>query len=540
MKPAFDADVIVVGAGSAGSVVAGTLARDPARRVLLIEAGPRDWNPLLRVPLMTGVLLRGRYANWFYHSEPEPGLNGRSLFWPRGKVLGGSSAINGMVWTRGAPDDYNGWAQRGLPDWTWDRVLARYKALESYWAGPNDWHGGDGPQPLTRLAGLHPLSHAFLEAGQQAGHAICADFNAPGAAGVGQYDFCIKEGRRVSAATSFLKSRPNLTVLTDAHVLRVIVEGTRAIGVEVLVKGERLFCGADETVLSGGTVNTPQVMMLSGLGPAEALRAHGIAVVRDLPGVGRNLRDHLLVRVEHDCTEPVTMHGLLRPDRAALALARALTTGTGPAARFPLEVGAYLRSDPTRDMADLQSHFLPGLSTAAVRWPWKARDPKAGHGFFANVYQLRPESTGEIALRSADPLAAPVIRGNYLSDPGDLVVLRAGVRALRDIFRQPAFARWRGAERSPGAARQTDADLDLWIRATADTVFHPVGTCRMGQDTLAITDSRLRVHGIDGLRIADASVMPTMPGCNTHAPSMLIGAQCAAFIAGERHEEAAA
>lgn len=540
MKPAFDADVIVVGAGSAGAVVAGTLARDPARRVLLIEAGGRDWNPLLRVPLMTGVLLRGRYANWFYHTEPEPGLNGRSLFWPRGKVLGGSSAINGMVWTRGAPDDYDGWAQRGLPDWTWDKVLACYKALESYWAGAGDWHGGDGPQPVTRLKGLHPLSLAFLQAGQQAGHPYCDDVNAPGAGGVGPYDFCIKDGRRVSAATSFLKARPKLQVLTGAHVLRVVMEGRRAIGVEVLVKGERLFCGADETVLSGGAVNSPQLMMLSGLGPADALRAHGIDVVQDMPGVGRNLRDHLLVRVEHDCTEPVTLHGLLRPDRAALALGQALVTGTGPAARFPLEVGAWLKSDPTREIPDLQSHFLPGLSTAAVRWPWKKPVPGAGHGFFANVYQLRPESTGEIALRSADPLAAPLIRGNYLSDPGDLAVLRAGVRHLREIFRQAAFDRWRGAERSPGAARQTDAEIDQWIRATADTVFHPVGTCRMGTDPNAVTDSRLRVHGIDALRIADASVMPTMPGCNTHAPSMMIGAQCAAFIAEGTPQEAAA
>ncbi len=540
MKPDLVADVIVVGAGSAGAVVAGTLARDPQRRILLIEAGGRDWNPLLRVPLMTGVLLRGRHANWFYHTEPEARLNGRKLFWPRGKVLGGSSAINGMVWTRGVPDDYNGWAQRGLPDWTWEKVLARYKSLENYWAGPGEWHGGDGPQPITRLETLHPLSSAFLAAGQQAGHALCPDCNAPGANGVGQFDFCIKNGRRVSTATSFLSPRPNLTVLTDAHVLRVVMQGSRALGVEVLHNGKRKFCAADETVLSGGTVNTPQILMLSGIGPGDALRAQGIDVTAELPGVGQNLRDHLLVRVEHDCTEPITLHSMLRADRAALALAQALVTGTGPAARFPLEVGAWLKSEATRESADLQSHFLPGLSTAAVRWPWSKSNPAAGHGFFANIYQLRPESTGNIALRTSNPMDAPLICGNYLSDPGDIAVLRAGVRSLREIFRQSAFDQWRGAERSPGVARQTDAELDAWIRANADTVFHPVGTCRMGNDAMAVTDTQLRVHGLTGLRVADASVMPTMPGCNTHAPSMMIGAQCAAFLGGETAKEAAA
>ncbi len=533
------ADVIVIGAGSAGATVAGLLARDPACRVLLLEAGGRDWNPLLRVPLMTGLLLRGRHANWFYHSEPEPGLNGRRLFWPRGKVLGGSSAINGMVWTRGAPEDYDGWAQRGLRDWGWDHVLATYRAIERHWAGASDIHGGDGAQPISRLQGLNPLSQAFLEAGQQAGHPPCPDFNAPGALGVGQYDFTIRAGRRVSAARAFLARRPNLRILTGAQVLRLRLDGRRVQGVDALHRGRPIRCDAAQTVLCGGTVNSPQVLMLSGIGPAGHLRDHGIAVAADLPGVGGNLRDHLLVRVEHDCPEPVTLHGLLRADRAALALMRALATGTGPAARFPLEVGAFLRSDPTREGADLQSHFLPGLSTAAVRLPWRRAPPGAGHGFFANVYQLRPESTGRIRLRSADPLAAPVIHGNYLSDPGDLAVLRAGVRALRDIFARPAFDRWRGRERAPGPAVRTDAEIDAWIRATADTVFHPIGTCRMGNDPLAVTDDRLRVHGIEGLRVADASVMPTMPGCNTHAPSMMIGARAAAFIAGRTEAEPA-
>lgn len=535
MSERVSADVVVIGAGSAGAVVAGRLARDPDRRVLLIEAGGRDWNPLLRVPLMTGVLLRGRHANWFYHSEPEPGLGGRRLFWPRGKVLGGSSAINGMVWTRGVPADYDGWAQRGLPEWSWEQVLPAYREIEAYWAGASEWHGASGPQPVTRLSALHPLSEAFLSAGCAAGHPVSEDFNGPSPEGVGQYDFTIRNGRRVSSAAAFLhplRERPNLSVLTGAHVLRIMIERGRARGVEILKGGRRIVCHADgEVVLSAGAVNSPQVLMLSGIGPADALTSHGIDVVADLPGVGKNLQDHLLVRVEHACTEPITLHALLRADRAAAALLRALVTGTGPAARFPLEVGAFLRSDPAREVPDLQAHFLPGLSTAALRMPFAPARPGSGHGFFANIYQLRPESRGEILLRSADPLAAPLIRGNYLSSPADLAALRAGVRLLREIFAQAPFDRWRGPERAPGPARQSDADLDAWIRASADTVFHPVGTCRMGTDPMAVCDGTLRVRGVENLRLADASVMPTMPGCNTHAPSMMIGARAAGFIA---------
>jgi choline dehydrogenase len=515
-------DVIVVGAGSAGCVLAARLAADPARRVLLVEAGPPDTNPLLRVPLMTGVLLRGRRANWFYHTEPEQALGGRRLFWPRGKVLGGSSAINGMVWTRGLPADFDGWAQRGLPAWSFDRVLPVYRGLESHHGGDSAWHGAGGPQPVTRPPGLHPLSAAFIEAGQAAGFPASADFNGPAPEGFGQYDFTIAQGRRVSAATAFLhplRGAPNLSVLTGAQVLRVVVEHGRAVALEVGRGSAVQRLAAGEIVLCCGTVNSPQVLMLSGIGPAAALAAHGIPVAADLPGVGQNLQDHLLVRVEHACREPVTLHGLLRADRAALALAQALLAGTGPASRFPLEAGAFLRSDPALDLPDLQAHFLPGLSTAAVRWPWSAA-PGQGHGFFANIYRMRPDSRGSIALRSADPRAAPLIRPNYLSSRGDTDVLVRGVRLLREVFSQAPTV-------------QTDAGIEAWIRTRADTVFHPVGTCRMGTGADAVVDGTLCVHGVAGLRVADASVMPTLPSCNTHAPSMMIGARAAAFIAGE-------
>lgn len=534
MTSTIEADIIVVGSGSAGAVVAGRIAAETDAQVLLVEAGGRDRNPLFRVPLMTGILLRGRYANWFYHTEPEPGLGGRRLFWPRGKVLGGSSAINGMVWTRGLPSDYDGWAQRGLPGWGWDNVLARYRRIEGHHGGTTDLHGGDGPQTLSEFRDINPLSQAFLDAGAQAGYPRTDDFNGAAPEGMGRYDFTISKGRRLSAAGAWLapnKDRPNLRILTGTHAMRVLLDAGRAVGVELMQGQNRITARAtSEVVLSCGTVNTPQLLMVSGIGPAAHLAEHGIAVQHDLPGVGQGVQDHLLVRVEHDCNQPVTLHGLLRADRAALALGQALLFGTGPAARFPLEAGAFLRSDPGLDMPDLQAHFLPGRSTAAVRLPWRTSTGLQGHGFFANIYQMRPQSRGQIQLRSADPKDPPAITGGYLTAPRDIAVLRSGVRRLREIFAQSSFDPWRGPEIRPGPEAQSDADLDAWIRANAESVYHPVGSCRMGTDDLAVTDAELRVRGIAGLRIADASVMPTLTSCNTQAPTTMIGMHAADLV----------
>ncbi len=526
------ADVLVVGAGSAGCVLAARLAEDGARRVTLLEAGGGDWNPLFRVPLMTGVLLRSRYANWFYRTEPEPGLGGRRSFWPRGRVLGGSSSINGMVWARGRPSDYDSWAQAGLPGWSWEEALAGFRRIERFAGGGSEMHGGDGKLPITDGGARHELLDAFVRAGVQAGHRASDDFNAPPFEGVGRYHFTIAGGQRWSAARAFLGgARGNLRVVKRARALRVLVERGRAVGVETTAGTFR----AGEIVLCGGTINSPQLLMLSGIGPAEELAAHGIAPVIDLPGVGRNLQDHLLVRVEHECTRPITLQSLTRLDRAAAALGQALVFRSGPAARFPLAAGFMLRSDPALEEPDLQAHFLPGLTTATLRVPGLAGPARAGeaHGFMANVTQMRPHSTGTITLRSADPLAAPVIRANYLADPRDRAVLRRGARMLREIFAQPAFDDVRGAELQPGAAIQDDAALDAWIARTADTMFHPVGTCRMGPETDrgAVVDAALRVHGIAGLRVADASVMPRITSGNTNAPSMLIGQRAADFIA---------
>lgn len=531
-----EADFIVAGAGSAGCVIANRLSADPAHRVVLLEAGGSDRNPLFRVPLMSGIFLRNRYANWFYHSEPEPHLEGRRIYWPRGKVIGGSSTINGMVYTRGLPSDYDCWAQMGLPDWSFERVLPAFRRIERHHAGPSEWFGAEGPVPVSRPATPHPLYDAYIAAGRAAGFPLSDGFNGPRPEGFGRYDFNTERGERWSAARAFLdpaRARPNLRVVTRAQLLRVIVEGGRARGVEVAIDGRvETIHAAAEVILCCGTVNSPQALMLSGIGDGDLLRSLGIKVQAELKGVGRNLQDHLLVRVEHACTEPVTLHRITRADRAAVALAQALLFRTGPAASFPIEAGAYLRSDPALDVPDLQSFFLPGLSSAALRVPFLpvARPRHDGHGFFANVYPLRPESRGEIVLRSADPKAPPVIRPNYLSSPRDRQKLRAGTRILREVFAQAPFDRYRGAELSPGPEVRSDAELDAWIARTADAVFHPVGTCSMGIGEEAVVDGALRVRGVAGLRVADASVMPTMPSGNTHAPTMMVAEMAAGFI----------
>ncbi|MCX7693452.1 MAG: choline dehydrogenase, partial [Tepidimonas taiwanensis] len=518
-------DFIIVGAGSAGCVLANRLSADPSCRVLLLEAGGRDWNPLLRVPLMTGLLLRGGHANWGYVTEPEPNLQGRRLSWPRGKVIGGSSSINGMVHVRGLPSDYDAWAQQGLSGWSFADCLPAFKRIEAWEGGGDAWRGGDGPLPVTRPPQANPLFDAFIAAGRAAGHGVTHDFNGPAPEGFGRYDFAIRDGQRWSAARAYLdpaRPRRNLGIVTRAHLLRVLFEKRRAVGVEALHRGRVLRLRAErEVILSAGTIGSPMALMHSGIGDADALRALGIPVVADRKEVGRNLQDHLLVRVEHACTQPITLHAVTRADRAVLALLRAMLFGTGPAASFPIAAGAYLKSDPALDIPDLQSFLLPGLSSAALRLPFlpRAAPRQHGHGFFANVYQMRPESRGTLSLRSADPRDPPLIRPNHLSAPRDLAVLREGVKRIREVFAQKPMDPFRGPELSPGPGVRTDSEIEAFIRRTAESVFHCTGTCRMGADEASVVDARLRVRGVKGLRIADASVMPAIPSTNTAAPT---------------------
>lgn len=537
-QAAREYDVIVVGAGAAGAVLAARLSEDAGRRVLLLEAGGAARGPLFSVPLMTGVLLRSRIANWGYLTEPEPALGNRHVAWPRGRALGGSTAINGMVMARGLAADFDAWAQRGLPGWDHASVLPLFRRSEDCPHGDPALRGRGGPLAVTRPALDNPLFEAWMEAGRQAGHPIAGDFNGGSVEGVGRLDFTIRDGRRVSTARAFLdpaRARPNLAIRTGATVARVLVDHGRARGVALL--DGTVIAAAREVVLCGGAIASPQLLMLSGIGPADALRHHGIPVVADLPGVGANLQDHLLVRVEHACREDITLDRLRRPDRALAAVLRAWAFGTGPAATFPLLVGGQFRSDPALDLPDLKANFMPGLSSAALRVPFigMRMPPDRGRGFFANIFQMRPESRGAISLASADPRAHPRIRANYLSTETDRLVLRRGVALLRAIFRQKAFDRYRGEELSPGPDVTSDGAVDAWISRTADTVYHPVGTCRMGaaQDAMAVLDAALRVRGIAGLRVADASAMPAITSCNTMAPAIMIAERAADLIRAE-------
>ncbi len=539
--PLFSADYVVVGAGAAGCALAARLSEDPACRVLLVEAGGSDWNPLLGVPLMTGLILRSAYANWSYQTEPESQLNGRRLQWARGRVLGGSTSIHGMVYMRGLPLAFDQWAEAGLQGWSYADVLPYFIRSENSFRGAGPFHGVGGPLHVSAGRLENPLFQVYLEAAAQAGHPRTDDFAGPQPHGAGCYDFTIRRGRRVSAASAFLRdagARPNLTVITHAQALGLHWgDGNRVRGVEVLHRGQPRTLHADrEVLLCGGAVNSPQLLLLSGIGPAAALRAHGVPVHVDLPGVGQGLQDHLLVRVEHQCLRDVTLDRLRRPDRAAWALLQALLRGEGPASTFPLEVGGLYKSSPDLADPDLQAHFLPGLSSASLRLPYfsKVLPQDRGHGFFSNVFPLRPRSVGSLELASSDPLAHPRIRPGYLSAPEDIVVMREAVKLLREIFRQQAFDGWRGPELSPGPDVRTDAQIEAWIRATADTVYHPTSSCRMGPDAdaLAVLDGQCRVRGVDGLRVVDASSLPRVTSGNTAAPVYMLAERIADVIRG--------
>ncbi len=526
-----EADFVVVGAGSAGSLLAARLAAGGRYSVAIIEAGPPGHDPLLSVPLLTGWFLRGNRYTWAFETEPQKHLDGRRLKWPRGKLVGGSGAINGMVWARGLASDYDHWAQSGLRDWSWEKVEPVYQALENE-------PSSDGRKALgiEQPEWWTPLYDAYLAAAEGAGYGRTEDFNGLAPMGAGRYRFNIRGGRRASTARAYLRpamARDTLRLITDAEVVRLTFDGTRCTGVVLRQSGEeRLVKARREVAVCAGTVGSPHLLLRSGIGSARDLSALGVRVVADRPQVGENLQDHLLVRVEHAALKAGGLNELLRADRAAWALLRALVAGKGPAACFPLLVGGYFRSEPGLPEPDLQSHFMPALTSATIRVnPF--RDPPGArpeNGFFANICQMRPESRGRISLASADPVAAPRIDPNYLSAPRDRRVLAAGVRILRGLFAQPAFDNWRGAELMPGAGVETDAQIASWIAEKADTVFHPVGTCRMGADAESVVDERLAVRGVAGLRVVDASVMPAITSANTNAPTIMIAERAAGFI----------
>ena len=534
MRRSFD--YIVVGAGSAGCVLANRLSADPTCKVLLVEAGPRDWNPVFRVPIMAGRLFMGRYCNWGYQTEPEPHLDNRRIPWPRGRVLGGSSAINGMIYARGNRIDYDGWAQMGLRSWSYERVLPYFKRSEHSYRGPGPYHGSDGPLMVGPATSDNPLFESFVEAGLQAGYRVNGDFNGAEQEGFGRYDYNIWRGQRWSTARAFLdpaRARPNLTIVTGAALQKVRLDGLRAVGVR-LTKDRRTldFDAGAEVILSCGAINSPMALMHSGIGEADPLKALGIPVALDLKGVGKNLHDHLHVMAAYSSRTPDETWDHLRFDRAATGFAQAALFGTGPFSRFPHEAGAFLKTDPSAAAPDVQIHFFAG-GAGGVRHPFARQSwSRFGEGyiFYGSVCQLRPESRGELSLASADPAAPPVIRANYLATETDRRVMREGLKAMRKVFAQPAFDPHRGVETTPGPDVQSDADLDAYIRASASTIFHPVGSCRMGLDPLAVVDEDLRVRGVEGLRVADASIMPAITSSNTHAPTVMIAERAADLI----------
>ncbi len=529
-------DYVIVGAGSAGCVLAARLSADPAVRVLLLEAGGWDWHPLIRIPLGVGRIWGFDRFDWGYHTEPEPHAGGRRIETARGKVIGGSNSINAMGYIRGHRGDYDRWASYGLPGWSYQDVLPYFKRAETWEDGETLYRGGDGPVYVRRTKDIDPLYETYIQAGVHAGHPFTDDYNGAQQHGFGWAQWTIRNGRRDSTANAYLHPilhRQNLTVHTGALARRIVLEGNRAVGVDVQHRGaDESVRARREVILCAGSINSPQLLMLSGIGDPDHLREFGIAVSIPLPGVGGNLQDHYSSGLLHERREAGPFVAATRFDRLAFNFTRAYLAGTGPATDVPSGFMAFVKTDPALAMPDIQFLFRSGPSDAG---PWFPGFKSAWHdAFVCRPVLLRPASRGRIRIRSTNPADPVRIQQNFLSDERDLPVLRAGLKLLRDVAAQPALDRFRGHEIGPGAAAQSDADLDLYIRNSGATAHHPCGTCRMGTDKDAVVDAGLRLHGIEGLRVADASVMPDLVGGNINAAVIMIAEKAADMVQGRR------
>jgi choline dehydrogenase/4-pyridoxate dehydrogenase len=528
-------DYIIVGAGSAGCTLAHRLTEEPGVRVLLLEAGGWDRDPLIRIPLAWGRILDRRLHDWMYFAEPEATMDGRGLECARGKVIGGSSSINAMAYVRGHRADYDRWADAGLPQWSYAHVLPYFRRQESWEDGAGEYRGAGGPLTTVRSRYADPLVEAYAAAGLAAGHQATDDYNGAQQEGFGRWQATIRDGRRCSAAVAYLRpalARPGLTVTTGALATRIVLDGRRAAGVEYERRGERVTAEAErEVILSGGVINSPHLLMLSGIGDPDMLRQCGLAAAVPLGGVGRNLQDHISAGILWRRSEPGPLHRTMRLDRLARDMSKTYFFGTGLTNNLPGGVMAFLRSDGAA-LPDIQLLFAAGPMNASPYLP--PFKPAYQDSFGCRAVVLRPESRGRLELASADPRRAPCIRQNFLATDKDWATLRTGLRMVREIAALAPLRPFIAGEIAPGPARQSDAEIDAHIRATGITVHHPLGTCKMGRadDPGAVVDPECRVLGVEGLRVVDASVMPDLVGGNINAPVIMIAEKAADMIRG--------